>query len=118
MDGPILEALQRDVPHSNAVRLALERARQDSGQPPPVALVLAEHAGTLRLHGLQAHWAEVMGEPQQARWVAQMLSWKAAERGRRSLERRQRAAHIGPSSRWRTSTGPGRAASTAPRCRN
>jgi transposase len=35
--------LQRDVPHPNAVRLALERARQDSGQPPPVALVLPEH---------------------------------------------------------------------------
>jgi transposase len=39
----ILDALQRDVPHPNAVRLALERARQDSGQPPPVALVLPEH---------------------------------------------------------------------------
>ena len=39
----ILEALQRDVAHLNAVRLALERARQDSGQPPPVALVLPEH---------------------------------------------------------------------------
>jgi transposase len=39
----ILEALQRDVPHPNAVRLALERAREDSGQPPPVALVLPEH---------------------------------------------------------------------------
>jgi len=31
------------VPHPNAVRLALERARQDRGQPPPVALVLPEH---------------------------------------------------------------------------
>lgn len=39
----ILEALQRDVPHPNAVRLALERARKDSGQPPPLALVLPEH---------------------------------------------------------------------------
>jgi transposase len=39
----ILDALQRDVPHPNAVRLALERARQDNGQPPPVALVLPEH---------------------------------------------------------------------------
>jgi hypothetical protein len=35
--------LQRDVPHPNAVRLALERAREASGQPPPVALVLPEH---------------------------------------------------------------------------
>ena len=28
---------------SNAVRLALERAREAAGQPPPVALVLPEH---------------------------------------------------------------------------
>jgi len=56
---------------------------------------LREHAGTLRLHGLQAHWAEVMSDPQQARWVSQMLAWETAERGRRSLERRLRAAHIG-----------------------
>jgi hypothetical protein len=39
----ILEALQRDVPHPNAVRLALERAREAAGQPPPVTLVLPEH---------------------------------------------------------------------------
>ena len=39
----ILDALQREVPHPNAVRLALERAREASGQPPPVALVLPEH---------------------------------------------------------------------------
>jgi DNA replication protein DnaC len=56
---------------------------------------LREQAGALRLHGLQAHWAEVMGHPEQARWVAQMLAWEAAERGQRSLERRLRAAHIG-----------------------
>ena len=56
---------------------------------------LREQAGALRLHGLLTHWAEVMGDPQQAHWVAQMLSWEAAERGRRSLERRLRAAHIG-----------------------
>ena len=56
---------------------------------------LREHAGELRLHGLLAHWAEVMGQPEQARWVAQMLGWEAAERGRRSLERRLREAHLG-----------------------
>ena len=39
----ILEALQGDVPHPNAVRLALELAREAAGQPPPVALVLPEH---------------------------------------------------------------------------
>lgn len=43
LQAAILDALQRDVPHPNAVRLALERARQDRGQPPPVALVLPEH---------------------------------------------------------------------------
>ncbi len=56
---------------------------------------LREHAGALRLHGLLAHWAEVMGQPDQARWVAQMLAWEGAERSRRSLERRLREAHIG-----------------------
>ncbi len=61
----------------------------------PTHAELREHAAALRLHGLQAHWAEAMGHPEQARWVAQLLSWEAAERGRRSLERRLRAAHIG-----------------------
>ena len=56
---------------------------------------LREQAGALRLHGLLTHWAEVMGQADQARWVAQLLAWEAAERGRRSLQRRLRAAHIG-----------------------
>ncbi len=34
------EALARNVPPPNAVRLALERARSERGQPPPVALSL------------------------------------------------------------------------------
>ena len=37
---------------------------------PPSQAELREHAGELRLHGLLAHWAEVMGQPEQARWVA------------------------------------------------
>jgi len=61
----------------------------------PTQAELREHAGALRLHGLLAHWGEVMGQPEQARWVAQMLAWEAAERSRRSLERRLRDAHIG-----------------------
>ena len=61
----------------------------------PSQTVLREHASDLRLHGLLAHWAEVMAQPEQARWVAQMLAWEAAERSRRSLERRLREAHIG-----------------------
>ncbi len=64
----------------------------------PSVAELREHAGELRLHGLLAHWAEVMGQPEQARWVAQMLGWEAAERSRRSLERRLREAHLGVSS--------------------
>ena len=56
---------------------------------------LRDQAGELRLHGLLGRWTEVMGQPEQARWVAQLLGWEAAERHRRSLERRLRAAHIG-----------------------
>jgi DNA replication protein DnaC len=56
---------------------------------------LRSRAGELRLHGLLGRWAEVMCNPEQARWVAQLLGWEAAERHRRSLERRLRAAHIG-----------------------
>jgi DNA replication protein DnaC len=57
---------------------------------------LREQAGELRLHGLLGRWAEVMGNAEQSRWVAQLLGWEAAERHRRSLERRLRAARIGP----------------------
>jgi DNA replication protein DnaC len=56
---------------------------------------LREQAAGLRLHGLLAHWGEVMAQPDQARWIEQWLAWEAAERGRRSLERRLRDAHIG-----------------------
>ena len=56
---------------------------------------LRNQAGELRLHGLLGRWTEVMGQPERARWVAELLGWEAAERHRRSLERRLRAAHIG-----------------------
>jgi DNA replication protein DnaC len=56
---------------------------------------LREQATELRLHGLLARWTEVMGEPEQARWVARLLEWEATERHRRSLERRLREARIG-----------------------
>ncbi|HEV2279640.1 MAG TPA: IS21 family transposase [Acidobacteriaceae bacterium] len=36
----IREALDRGVPHPNAVRLALERRREQRGEPPPVAIAL------------------------------------------------------------------------------
>ena len=57
---------------------------------------LREQAGELRLQGLISRWTDLMGNPEQARWVAQLPGWEAAERHRRSLERRLRAAHIGP----------------------
>ena len=39
----ILDALERDVPHPNAVRLALERRREQRGEAPQVAVVLPAH---------------------------------------------------------------------------
>jgi hypothetical protein len=55
----VIDALQRDVPHPNAVRLALERAREAAGQLPPVALVLPEHVARrdapVRPHALRSY---------------------------------------------------------------
>ncbi len=45
----------------------------------------------MRLHGLLAHWTQAAT----AEWVKQLLDWEEQERGRRSLERRLAAAHIG-----------------------
>lgn len=56
---------------------------------------LREQAVGLRLHGLLAHWSEVMADADAAQRVTQWLRWEADERGRRSLERRLREAHIG-----------------------
>jgi DNA replication protein DnaC len=61
----------------------------------PFPAQLREQATELRLHGVLAHWSEIAGEPQQLRWVAQLLGWETEERSRRSLERRLREAHIG-----------------------
>jgi transposase len=43
LQAAIDEALARDVPHPNAVRLALERRREQRGLAPPVAVVLPAH---------------------------------------------------------------------------
>jgi hypothetical protein len=55
----ILEALVRDVPHPNAVRLALESQRQRRGAAPPVALLLPAHArdrdAPVRPHALETY---------------------------------------------------------------
>lgn len=44
MQVAVLEALRRDVPHHNAVRLALERARQERRDIPLVVPQLSERA--------------------------------------------------------------------------
>ncbi len=59
LEAALAEALQRGVPHPNAVRLALERAREAAGTPPPVALVLPEHVARrdapVRAHDLASY---------------------------------------------------------------
>jgi DNA replication protein DnaC len=52
---------------------------------------LRARAGALNLHGLLAPWGEVASQA----WVTALLDWEEQERGRRSLERRLRTAHIG-----------------------
>ena len=42
LQAAILEALERDAPHPNSVRLALERRREENRQPPPVAACLSD----------------------------------------------------------------------------
>jgi len=56
---------------------------------------LRAQATELRLHGLLAHWDELMGAPESEQRVRQWLSWESAERIHRSLERRLRDAHLG-----------------------
>jgi hypothetical protein len=43
LQAAIIEALDRNVPHPSAVRLALERRRHECQQLPPVAANLPEH---------------------------------------------------------------------------
>ena len=59
LQAAVLEALERDVPHPNAVRLALERRRGQHGDAPPVALVLPAHVqardAPVRPHALEPY---------------------------------------------------------------
>lgn len=52
-------ALAQGVPHPNAVRLALERAREEQGLPPPTALHLSEEVtrrdAPVRSHALASY---------------------------------------------------------------
>ena len=56
---------------------------------------LRAQATELRLHGLLAHWDELMGQPETEQRVRQWLGWESLERANRSLERRIREAHLG-----------------------
>jgi transposase len=59
LNTAIIEALARDVPHPNAVRLVLERRREERHEPPPVAVTLPEHVRAkdrpVRPHDLAAY---------------------------------------------------------------
>ena len=59
LEAAILEALARDVPHPNAVRLILERRRDERHEPPPVAVILPAHVRAkdrpVRPHDLNAY---------------------------------------------------------------
>jgi len=59
LEASISEALERGVPHPNAVRLALERRREQRQEPPPVALDLPAHVKTrdapVQPHRLEAY---------------------------------------------------------------
>jgi transposase len=59
LQAAILEAVERDVPHPNAVRFALERQRQQHGGEPPVAMVLPAHVQArdrpVRPHALETY---------------------------------------------------------------
>jgi hypothetical protein len=46
LDAAITEALERGVPHPNAVRLALERRREQRNEAPPIAVELPDHIKT------------------------------------------------------------------------
>jgi transposase len=58
LDAAIREALERNVPHPNAVRLALERRRDQHRQAPPVAIILPPHVRA-RDKAVQPHSLDV-----------------------------------------------------------
>jgi hypothetical protein len=59
LQAAILEALQRGVPHPNAVRLALARRREQRGEPPSVGVELPAHLQardtTVQPHALETY---------------------------------------------------------------
>jgi hypothetical protein len=59
LQAAILMALEQGVAHPNAVRLALERRREQRGQPPPIAVTLPPHVEareiTVKPHALESY---------------------------------------------------------------
>lgn len=59
LQAAILEALERGVPHPNAVRLALEQRREQRQEAPPIAMLLPEHViardAPVRTHSLDSY---------------------------------------------------------------
>jgi hypothetical protein len=59
LQAAVLEALTRDVPHPNAVRLVLERRREERHGLRPIAVILPEHVRAkdkpVRPHDLDAY---------------------------------------------------------------
>ena len=53
--------------------------------------MLKQRAQALKLHGVLAHWAEVVDAP----WLVTLLQWEEQARAQRSLERRMKQAHLG-----------------------
>lgn len=56
---------------------------------------LRAQAASLKLNGLLAHWGEATARPEGVDFVGRLLAWEQAERGTRSLLRRERSARIG-----------------------
>lgn len=57
LDAAIREAIERGVPHPNAVRLALDHRRELRNEAPPVAVILPEHVKARDAH-VQPHRLE------------------------------------------------------------
>jgi len=53
--------------------------------------ILKQRAQALKLHGVLAHWSEVVEAP----WLAALLQWEEEARAQRSLERRLKQAQLG-----------------------
>ena len=80
---------------TDPARPQVAHATSDAVSPAVSHAQLHAQATELRLHGLLAHWNELMGQPETEQRVRQWLGWESLERANRSLERRVRQAHLG-----------------------